>query len=175
MTLAADMPSSDAALIAATVAGERDALAALYARHGRDVYALALRMLGSASDAEDVLQVVFVGLPQALRRYEERGTFGAWLRLITARTALARRRRVRATEPLDAGLHASPVDPGLRVDLARAVARLPDSLRIPFVLRAVDGLSHDEIGGVLEITPANAMQRFSRACRLLRGYLDRGP
>jgi len=169
------IPASDAAQIAAAADGSRDALAALYERHGGTVYALALRMLGNPSDAEDVLQDVFVGLPQALRRYEERGTFAAWLRLVTARAALARRRHLRPMESLDPTLGAPRTDLALRVDLEAALARLPDSLRIPFILRAVEGLSHGEIGALLELSPANAMQRFSRACKLLRGYLDRGP
>jgi DNA-directed RNA polymerase specialized sigma24 family protein len=43
-------------------------------------------------DADDVVQGVFVGLTLALRGYEERGTFAAWLRGVTVRTALSRRR-----------------------------------------------------------------------------------
>src|SRR6266545_263433 len=87
--------SRDADLVAAVRAGNSDALGRLYEQHADAVFVLALRMTASEADAEDVLQDVFVGLPEALRLYEERGTFGAWLKRVTARTALMRLRSQR--------------------------------------------------------------------------------
>jgi RNA polymerase sigma-70 factor, ECF subfamily len=163
---------SDADHAAAAARGSRHALAELYARHADGVYALALRLLHNSADAEDVLQDVFVGLPHALGTYTERGTFSAWLKRIAARSAIARGRNRRPAEALTADLPALATDAGLRIDLDAAVAALPDALRTPFVLRAVNGFSHDEVAALLEISVANAMQRYSRACRLLRTTLE---
>ena len=54
-------------------------------RGTRALLALARRLAGSAADAEDVVHDVFLGLPEALRRYEERGSLESWLKRVTAR------------------------------------------------------------------------------------------
>ena len=81
--------------LAALRAGQPDAIALCYEAHASGLLALAYRLTGSRDDAEDIVHDVFVGLPQALRNYEERGQFGAWLKRITARTALMQQRRAR--------------------------------------------------------------------------------
>jgi DNA-directed RNA polymerase specialized sigma24 family protein len=68
--------------------GDSEALGALYDAFGAGLYRLAYRLTGSREDAEDTVHDVFVGLPEALDRYEERGRLGAWLRRVTARVAL---------------------------------------------------------------------------------------
>jgi len=68
------------------------ALRIAYARFATPLLRLAFRFLDSLDEAEDVVQEVFVGLPLALRHYEERGAFAAWLKQVTVRTALMHRR-----------------------------------------------------------------------------------
>jgi DNA-directed RNA polymerase specialized sigma24 family protein len=79
---------SAGSLIAEARAGSPDALSALYLEHGVALFRLAYRLVGAREDAEDVVHDVFVGLPEALGRYEERGSFGAWLKRVIARVAL---------------------------------------------------------------------------------------
>lgn len=163
---------SDADLIRLVRAGSMDALGELYARHADDVYSTALRLLGVPADAEDVLHDVFVGLVNALRRYDERGAFGGWLRQVTVRTALMalRRRTPRAlgrAVSLDSVTVAAP-DPVETVAAESAVAALPDQLRAVFVLREVEGYTHNEIGALLGISPNAAALRLHRAWKLLR-------
>jgi RNA polymerase sigma-70 factor (ECF subfamily) len=172
LTLLSGM-SRDADLVAAVRAGNSDALGRLYEQHADAVFALALRMTASEPDAEDVLQDVFVGLPEALRLYEERGTFGAWLKRVTARTALMRlrsQRRLRE-ESLDAaGALAGESLPITDALTARAaIARLPDALRVVFVLKEVEGYSHTEIAALLGITPGASAARLFRAWHALLG------
>lgn len=80
------------ALLDAVRAGDPESLAALYREHGRTLYRLAYRLTGTQEDAEDVVHDVFVGLPEALAHYEERGKFTSWLKRVTARVALIRLR-----------------------------------------------------------------------------------
>src|ERR1041385_7338628 len=67
-----------AALIAAARRGSADALGALYDRHAGPLLAIAYRLLQSRADAEDVVHDVFVGLPELLRKYEERGALAMY-------------------------------------------------------------------------------------------------
>jgi hypothetical protein len=70
--------------------GSLDALEELYRAIGADLVRLAIRMTRDPAEAADVVHDVFVGLPAALARYEERGQLVAWLRRVTAEDALAR-------------------------------------------------------------------------------------
>src|SRR3954463_7845796 len=93
--------TSTTALLALARGGSLDAIADLYNAHGRRLFALALTITGSREDAEDVVHDVLLGLPEALRQYDERGAGEAWLKRVTARVALSRlrtRRRAREVE-----------------------------------------------------------------------------
>ena len=164
--------ADDAMLIAAVRGGSTQALAELYARHAPAVFTAALRLLGSREDAEDVLQDVFVGLPDALARYEERGAFGAWIRRIAVRASLMalRRRGRKGHEPLASAdeVGAAPPEPERSIAARRAIAALPDALRVVFVLREVEGYSHAEIAELLGITRTASALRLHRAWKLVR-------
>src|SRR5580765_6259863 len=104
------MPSPVGDVAARARTGNPAALSELYALYGNALMALAYRLMGSRADAEDVLHDVFLGLPEALRRYDERGALESWLKRITARVALTRlRSRDRAREVnLDDDFPSSP-------------------------------------------------------------------
>lgn len=162
--------------------GDLAALGALYDRSAPALYRTLLRYTGSVVDAEDVLHDVFVGLPEALRGYTERGRFDAWLARVAVRHAMMRRRarsRRREDELDDAAPFASADDAARRTDddsehagLHAAVRALPDSLRHVLLLRQVEGFSHDEIASVLGISTGNSRARLSRAIDALRRALD---
>lgn len=169
------MTSSD--LIAMAREGNPEALEAIYREHGNALMRLAYHLTGSVADAEDVLHDVFLGLPEALARYQERGAFPAWLRRVTARVALTRVRvaRRRREVPLDVAAHPAEVasDDALawRGELERAIGRLPGPQRAVFVLKEVEGLSHAEVAAVLGIRIGTSEVRLHRALRKLREYL----
>lgn len=166
-------PSSD--LIQAILAGSLEALGDLYRRHADDVLATAYRLSGSVSEAEDILQDVFVGLPRALEKYSEEERFGGWLNRVTVRTALMRlrSRRRRLEQPLEtvAPRADHQIDPLDRLEAANAVAALPESLRLVFVLKEIEGYSHDEVGELLGISPNASAVRLARAWTRLRKEL----
>ncbi len=124
---------SDARLAADAARGHPDALAGLYSRYASMLLATAYRLLQNREDAEDVVHDVFVGLPEALRRYRECGTLAAWLRTITARAALMRLREqtARPHVELDGERNA---DPELQIFVAEsreALSRLGATDRAP--------------------------------------------
>ena len=160
-------------LIARVRAGDSAALGELYALTGGALASLARRLTGTREDAEDVLHDVFLGLPEALQHYHERGQLEAWLRRVTARIALMRLRSVRRRRevdvPLDIESRAVSED---SLALQHAVDELPDALRVVLVLKMIEGYSHAEIAELLEISPRASEQRLYRAIQILRVRLD---
>lgn len=169
-------------LLARAGAGDAAALTVLYRHYAADLIAALGHLLGSRAEAEDAVQDLFVALPEALGSYVERGQFGAWLRRVAVRLALARlRTRARRREaPLDAGVDAARSLPARhtadgvidRVALERALAALPNALRVVFLLKEVEGYSHAEIAASLGITRAASEVRLFRAVRRLRDHLS---
>ena len=150
-----------------------DVIEDLYRRHAGALMAVAYRLLMSRADAEDVVHDLFVGLPEALRRYEERGSMEHWLRKIVVRLALS---RLRARRHVTLQESAEPVavspDPVARVTIQRALAALSPSLRAVLVLKEIEGFSHAEIAAMLGISVAASEVRLHRALRQLRALLS---
>lgn len=157
--------------------GDHEAVATLYRRYGTPLLRLATRLSGSVEDGEEVVQDVFVGLPVLVRKYEESGRLDAWLRRITARVAISRvQGRTRRREVLLAGAMERTIRSGedelaARLTLEWAINTLPDSLRIVFVLRMIEGHTHEEMAKMLGIKRGTSEVRLYRAIRLLRAQL----
>lgn len=166
--------STDAELAARTREGDPDALAALYERFAGTLMRLAYHTVGSAADAEDVLHDVFLGLPEALERYEERGNLEAWLKRVTTRMALThlrsrdRKREVAFAPHDEPSVSSDERAIAGRIVLARALRALPDSLRVVFVLKQIEGYTHQEIGELLGIRVGTSQVRFHRAVKRLQ-------
>jgi RNA polymerase sigma-70 factor (ECF subfamily) len=162
-------------VLAAAARGEADALTRIFAAEARTVYRVAYAITLSADDAEDVVQDVFIGLPEALRQYDERGRFSSWLRMVAARTALMKRRAgscfgsiASAGALPSADVQQAVVD---RLSVEAALRALPAESRIVFVLKVVEGYTHEEIAAQLGIRRGTSEVRLFRAIRQLRGLL----
>jgi RNA polymerase sigma-70 factor (ECF subfamily) len=166
-----DAPSDPAALARAARAGDAAALGALYDAYAESLYRTAYRLSGNADDAQDIVHDCFVGLPQALRQYDERGNLSAWLRRVVVRLVLMRRRgddrrREDSLDLVSALALASSSRADARVeldDVRRVVDALPVALRDVFVLKQIDGYSHEEIAQLLGISAGASRVRLSRA------------
>ncbi|MEJ2679729.1 MAG: RNA polymerase sigma factor, partial [Gemmatimonadota bacterium] len=140
----------DAALVEQARAGAPEALAALYKEYGQRLFAVAFRVTRSSEDAADVVQDVFVGLPEALRNYREIGNLDWWLTRVTTLTALLterRRRRMKEVHAMASRDTASMARPQAvvdRISLDNALAQVPPDFRTVFLLKEVDGYSHAE-------------------------------
>jgi RNA polymerase sigma-70 factor (ECF subfamily) len=131
-------------------------------------------MTSSVEDAEDVLHDLFVGLPESVHKYHQRGSLHGWLRRVLVRLALMRlratrrRREVALEEEVSTPSTAQTVDDAVSWDVQRAIETLPDDLRAVLVLRQAERYTHREIAGLLGITPGASRVRLSRAVKLLR-------
>jgi RNA polymerase sigma-70 factor (ECF subfamily) len=158
-------PSADIDAIRRVAEGDADALAALYDRHSRIVYSLAFRIMGDASDAEEVTQDVFAQVWRQASRYDTtRGAVVAWMLMMTRSRAIDRLRSRRGLPPVAPdswrGL-TEMIDPAEGPELmtltADQVARVRDALnalplsqRLAIQLAFYEGLTHVEIAERLE-------------------------
>jgi RNA polymerase sigma-70 factor (ECF subfamily) len=157
-----------------------EGIGALYREHADSVYQTAYRLMGSRSDAQDVLQDVFAGLPRALGSYRDQGSFAGWLRTVATRTALMRLRATRRKREVDFDVSEAEtaiggalveIEPLDRIAISAALAGMPESLRLVFMLREVEGYSHGEVGELLGISARASATRLSRAWNVLRKEL----
>ncbi len=160
-----------------TSAPELAGFAGLYERHYEAVFRAALRVTGSAADAEDVLQTVFLRVLSGSEQHEAAGRPAAYFRraAVNAAVDLLRRRAVHAqTVYDDQALHAA-VDsaPLLKEQLRRAIATLDSADATLFLLRYVEGLSNQELADVFQIEKNNVAVRLHRIRLQLQAEMDR--
>lgn len=158
-------------LITRAIAGDMDALSALYQRHAADMLGVAYRLLGSRSNAEDVIQELFADLPERLREYREAGRFGGWLRQLTIHRALMRLRSERRKREWSLTESIPAADPADGIVLRDALARLAGDDRTIVMLKAIEGYSHTEIAELFGIKRGTAEVRLHRAMERLRALL----
>lgn len=155
--------------------GEEQALRNVIKEYSALVYRVALGITQSEPDAEDVLQEVFIGLPEALHRFDGRN-FAGWLKVVAKRRALmlirSERRRHKYTILAGARGHGSLENHMLnKVMIEQALDRISPALRAVFLMREVEGLSHKEIANTMGITEVLSQVRLHRARRALRKLL----
>ena len=163
--------------------GRRDgeALAALVGRHGAKMLAVARRLLGSSADAEDAVQRAFIQAYVGAAGYRDRWAVSTWLYRILTNVCVdeLRRRSVRrAHRELVTAAAPAPTAPredvGQRLDLERALAKVPREARILLTLRYVDGLSHGELARIRGISVNTVKSQLTRGKAILRRALDGG-
>lgn len=171
--------SEDAALAARIGAGDEAAFERFYADNVGRVYALSLRMAGDAERARALTQEAFVRAWERIASYRGESRLSSWLHRIAVNVALeSGRRRSRWSLWLlpeesgaDAGI-APPYDPGLRVDLERAIASLPPGARRMLVLRDIEGYTYEDIACLTGTALGTVKAQIHRARRLMREKLE---
>ena len=176
----------------ALMAGDRAEFARLVDAYSSPIYRLGLRMLGNPQDAEDVLQNTFLDVLTHISEFEGRSSLATWLYRIAANEALMLLRRKKPEVNLDdfeadeepedllptqfVDWSALPEDQLLSGEgkklLDQAIATLPESMRLVFLLRDVEGLSIRETAEALNLTETNVKTRLLRARLSLREQLS---
>jgi RNA polymerase sigma-70 factor, ECF subfamily len=144
---------TDSMLISRIRGGDEHALAALHDRYAQVVYSVALRVLGDTTQAEDILQEIFLQLWRKPETFDSnRGSLGAWLAVIARHRAIDQLRRRRPESDIDDVVISVDSDLEQTADRNRAIARirsaveqLPAEQRRALELAFFQGLTHSEI------------------------------
>jgi len=135
----------------------------IYREHSDRMKSIAYNHLGNVSDAEDAVQETFLKLHRSASTYNGESAFATWMYRVLINTcydALRRRQRRIQEAPLDdviTGARAGAnIDDAKRITLRKMLAELPEQRRTVFVLFEIEGLSHAEIGQILNISEGNS-------------------
>jgi RNA polymerase sigma-70 factor (ECF subfamily) len=155
------------------------------------VYAVLYRMVGNAHDARELEQLTWIKVWNKLDTFKGESAFFTWVYRVATYTALdflrKRKRRpemelleemdlkARTVQALPPSAHSRPdrelqrAEPRAAFD--GALAKLTDKHRTALVLREVEGLSYEEIAGVMKCRVGTVMSRIFNARKAMQGYL----
>src|SRR5882757_5603926 len=186
-TIASDQ-LSEAEAIRRACNGDRSVFEYLYRLHGRRVYALCLRMVGNAAEAEDLTQETFLLLLRKIHTFRGESAFSTWLHRLAVNLVLMRLRKksppmvsIEATPDPDDETVSPSIDIGApdlslegsidRINLERCIRQLPAGYRRIFVLHDIQGYGHKEIAGILGRSVGDSKSQLHKARTRLREQL----
>lgn len=183
----------DAQLVRAALAREPEAFRLIMRRHNQRLYRLARGILRDGSEAEDAVQEAYLAAFSHLDSFRGDASLATWLSRITINEALGRLRKRRSAPPaapLDEARHEADIiqfplsaqadDPErsmaqrqiLRL-VEQATDELPESYRLVFISRVIEGMSMEETADLLGIKPETVKTRLHRARQMVRDQLNK--
>lgn len=179
---------TDEEVVRRVLAGEEPLFELIMRRHNQRLYRAVRAIMRDDAEAEDVMQQAYVNAYTNLAQFAGNAKFSTWLIRIGVHEALARVRRNRLVvvesdcgEPCEQQIQAAPSrepDPEegsmnreLQGVLEREILALPESYRVVFMLREVDGSSTEETAECLGVSTDVVKTRLHRARGLLRDAL----
>lgn len=169
-------------IIVACQQGDRDAFHLLFEKHKDRVYSIALHFSGNDATAHDIAQQVFLKLITNIRQFNWQSEFNTWLYRMVANACFDEQRRWRRLIPFgesqevkvlrvkeDIETTYKQVE---RAEMVRvAISRLRPKLRMPILLKYIEGLSYEEIAQVLGCSMGTVASRLNRGHKALAQQL----
>ena len=150
----------------------------LYRRYSPALSQIILRFVrGNQADAEEVLQTTWVRAVRGLPGFRWESSLKSWLTGIALNCSREHLRKVRrhdSSEPIELHDPEAPIRPHrelTRIELERAITKLPDGYREVLILHDVEGFTHLEIGRMLGVEEGTSKSQLFRARRALRARL----
>ncbi len=190
MVAVGNIMHADFALVQRAKAQDRAAFNEIVLRYKSKVYNYIFRQVGSASDAEDLTQETFVRAYLSINSFQSRASLNTWLFRIATNLCIDQGRKNQRTrsflappvredeDSVDQDIPDSSFDPQilalnseLGVKLEAALRSLPEKLRTVILLYDVEGLSYDEISGILDCPLGTIKSRIFNARSALREKL----
>ncbi|HXV70459.1 MAG TPA: sigma-70 family RNA polymerase sigma factor [Acidimicrobiia bacterium] len=173
-------PAQDAELLARVVDGDHDAFTQMMRAHEDRVFSVCLRIMGNRELALDATQETFLTTFRKASQFKGNSALGTWIYRIAVNTCYdqLRKQKRRKTDPMPE--HLDPTDysaedavhaAGLRPEIQRALAAIPEDFRMAVILSDIEGMGLPEVAEILEIPVGTVKSRVFRGRRLLAGEL----
>ena len=163
----------DAMTLARAQAGDMQAFATLYAAFGRPCFNLALRILGNRTQAEDLVQEIFLKMFATIRSYRGEAPFGSWLKRMAVNATIDQLRSQRHEADVDAeAVQAQQPAPdsgnaAAVLDAWTLLQRLPARTRAILVLHEFEGYTHTELAQLFGQSESYSKSILARALKRL--------
>jgi RNA polymerase sigma-70 factor (ECF subfamily) len=170
----------DETLVARVLNGDQSAFSALYRKHVRYIAGVAYRIYGDDIELEDTVQEVFLEAHRGLSKLSDPKRLRPWLVTIAVRRSQKRigkrvRRRALATAVGQAGPKCGDQRDQARVNaLYEALDQIAEQLRVPWILRNIEGYSLAETAEICGISVATVKRRLNRAQSRIDRRLEGG-
>lgn len=184
-------PNDEANLVRRAAAGDAAAVRAIIRTHNQRLYRLVRAVISSNADAEDVLQEAYLSAFARLDTFRGEASLSTWLSRIALNAALMRLRAQKRMKRAAPGLTTAEAQiipfplSSPTADPERAMAQrqllhlveeatdaLPETFRLVFVARVIEGLSVEETASLLGLPAATVKTRLHRARKLIRSQLE---
>ena len=169
--------SIDARVIRACQQGDREAFRLLFEAYKDRVFSIARYSLGDESAADDVTQQIFVKLITRISQFRGESEFTTWLYRLVINSCLDERRKQRRLLPvveietMNIANQRTPETGYARREVAdsvrQAIGGLKPKMRMPILLKYIEGLSYEEIAEVLGCSKGTVASRLNRAHKAL--------
>src|SRR6266436_1424092 len=175
--------SINTGVIHACQEGDREAFRLLFEAYRDRVLSIACYSLGDKTAADDITQQIFVKLFTLIGQFRGDSEFTTWLYRLVINACLDERRRQRRLLPVaeflpmsKAAYRKSPEAGYERREIAgsvrEAIGGLKPKMRLPILLKYIEGLSYEEIAAVLGCSKGTVASRLNRAHKALAKKLD---
>ena len=167
--------------VRAAAAGDAKAFERLYRSHVGKIYGLGWRLCdGDSAKADQAAQDAFVRAWEKLASFRGESAFGTWLHRLTVNVVLGERRLLKRWTTFEDAEQAGAAEPshhptaslGERIDVERALTRLPKGARAVLVLHDLEGWQHDEIAAATGIAVGTSKAQLHRARKLMKEWLS---
>lgn len=161
-------------LIKKCIKNDRTAQNELFRKYKDTLFFTSLKYCRNEADAEDNLHDAFLTIFQKIKTYKNKGSFEGWMKRITIFKAIDKyktsgRKNIVLNEDILEESVTMEEEPNLSLDqLLKLIQELPDQYRLVFNLFQLDGFSHKEISGFLNISEGTSKSNYHRAKLILR-------
>ncbi|HSB11856.1 MAG TPA: RNA polymerase sigma factor [Blastocatellia bacterium] len=174
---------TEADIIEACKQGDREAFHSLFETHKDRVFTIAFHYSGNEATARDVTQQVFLKLFTSISQFREDSLFTTWLYRIVANACADEHRKRRRFVPFspeievknmsgnphqEEAFHRREISDSVR----GAIGELTPKLRLPILLKYVEGMSYDEIAEALGLSIGTVSSRLNRGHKMLARKLN---
>jgi RNA polymerase sigma-70 factor, ECF subfamily len=163
--------ATDAALVEAARGGDREAFGRLFRQYAPMVHGILLSKV-SSSEADDLVQDVFLSALERLHSLQKAGSFGGWLAAIARNRAVDFHRGRKVTVALPEDLGRRDPDRAEAEQILTLIRNLPEAYRETLILRLVEGMTGPEIAVQVGLTPDSVRVNLHRGMQLLRARLE---